>query len=60
MRATIEARMLKVERRLFSRTRGVHRYSDAELAGLIAWLKDPRPADEQWAAALLRREGLMS
>jgi hypothetical protein len=52
--------MLKVERRLFSRTRGVHRYSDAELAGLIAWLKDPRPADEQWAAALLRREGLMS
>lgn len=55
----IATRLDKVERRLFARTRGPHRYSDEELADLIAWLKDPHPSDEDWAVALLRRERLL-
>jgi len=60
MRASIEARLAKAEQRFRHRVQGVHRYTDDELQGLIAWLKDPHPADEEWAAALLRREGLLA
>lgn len=59
MRSGIEARLAKAERRFHDRICGVHRYTDDELAGLIAWLKDPRPEGEERAAALLRREGMI-
>jgi hypothetical protein len=45
---------------------GVHRYSDDELSGLIAILRQAEigealdPGHEEWAAALLKREGLLS
>ncbi len=46
-------------RRFRDRLRGPHRYSDAELDALIAWLRDPDPSREEWAAGLLQREGLI-
>ena len=56
----IERRLTKTERRLHARVRGVHRYTDDELSGLIAWLREPDPEDEAWAVALLQREALLS
>lgn len=59
MPSAIEARLRKAERRFADRLCGVHRYTDDELTGLIAWLKDPHPEGEEQAVALLRREGMI-
>ena len=66
MRASIEARLAKAEQRFRHRIRGVHRYTDDELQGLIAVLREAEKGDdidpdrEEWAASLLHREGLIS
>ncbi|GJE57751.1 hypothetical protein [Methylobacterium thuringiense] len=59
MLSGIEARLRKAERRFADRVSGVHRYTDDELDALIAWLKDPQPEREEWAVALLNREGMI-
>lgn len=65
MRGSIEARMAKVEQRFRHRIRGIHRYTDDELQGLITVLRqaedgeDLDPDRERWAAELLHREGLI-
>jgi len=65
MPGTIEARMAKVEQRLRHQIRGIHRYTDDELHGLIAVLRQAEngealdPYREEWAAELLHREGLI-
>ena len=66
MRGSIEARLAKAEHRLPHRTRGIHRFTDDELQGLIAILRQAEddealdPNREAWAAELLRREGLIT
>lgn len=66
MRGTIEARLVKAEQRFRHRIQGVHRYTDDELQGLIAVLREAEdgepinPDREQWAERLLHREGLLS
>ena len=65
MRGSIEARLAKAEQRFRHRIQGVHRYTDDELRGLIAVLRqaedgeDIDPDREEWAADLLHREGLI-
>lgn len=66
MRGSVEARLAKVEHRLRHRIRGIHRYTDDELQGLIAILRQAEdgealdPTREEWAAELLQREGLIT
>ena len=65
MRGTIESRLAKAEQRFRNRIQGVHRYTDDELQGLIAVLRQAEngepidPNREEWAAGLLHREGLI-
>lgn len=65
MHGSFEARLAKAEQRLRHRIRGVHRYTDEELQGLIAVLRQAEdgealdPDREEWAAELLHREGLI-
>ncbi|MCJ2017600.1 hypothetical protein MKK84_09230 [Methylobacterium sp. E-065] len=65
MRGTIEARLAKAEQRFQHRIQGIHRYTDDELHGLIAILRQSEngepidPDREEWAERLMRREGLL-
>lgn len=65
MRGSIEDRLAKAEQRFRHRIRGIHRYTDDELQGLIAVLRqaeageDVDPDREEWAADLMRREGFL-
>jgi hypothetical protein len=62
----LQTRVAKLERCSPQRVPGIHRYSDDELSGLIAILRQAEtgealdPIREEWAAALLKREGLLS
>ncbi|WP_267428240.1 hypothetical protein [Methylobacterium sp. GC_Met_2] len=55
----IEARVIRLEKRTPGLIPGPDRYTDAELDALIAWLRQPNPIAEEWAATLLRREGMI-
>ncbi|MCF4123818.1 hypothetical protein [Methylobacterium sp. SyP6R] len=66
MLSAIKRCIARLEQRDRGRLRGVHRYSDEELDGLIAWHQDLDPgradldqAREEWALDLMRREGLI-
>ncbi|KAB7785980.1 hypothetical protein [Methylorubrum populi] len=59
MTSHLRSRLRKLEKRFPNQTPGPHRYTDEELADLLAWLSDPDPSREEWAAALLRREALL-
>ena len=55
----IETRVARLEKRTPGFLPGPDRYTDEELDALIAWLRQPDLATEEWAAALLRREGMI-
>ncbi|MCJ2060683.1 hypothetical protein MKL09_29705 [Methylobacterium sp. J-048] len=55
----IETRIMRLERKTPGFLPGPDRYTDQELDALITWLKEPDPATEEWAAGLLRREGMI-
>ena len=55
----IETRVARLEKQTPGFLPGPDRYTDEELEALIAWLRHPEPTAEEWAAALLRREGMI-
>ncbi|TXN76079.1 hypothetical protein FV228_01575 [Methylobacterium sp. WL18] len=55
----IETRLARLEKRTPGFLPGPERYTDEELDALIDWLRQPTPVAEDWAAALLRREGMI-
>ncbi|MDP4026640.1 hypothetical protein Q8W71_28950 [Methylobacterium sp. NEAU 140] len=65
MRATTKQRLAKIENRLRHPVRGAHCYTDDELDGLIAVLRQGEageaidPNREEWAAELLHRKCLL-
>ena len=65
MPGSIEARLAKAEQRFRHRIQGAHRYTDDELQGLIALLRQAEEGDaldphrQAWAAELLHREGFI-
>lgn len=65
MRGSVEAQLVKIEHRLRHRIRGIHRYTDDELQGLIAILRQAEDGEaldqdrEERAAELLHRERLI-
>ena len=62
----IEVRIVRLEHQNPNLRPGPHRYTDEELDGLIAVLRQAEagepiePEHDAWAAALLAREGLTS